>query len=168
MTFKLRRLDDAVELVEESAARGVSRRSLLSRAVRAVPLAFAGVAVGSMGRLTDVMASNCPGCTYTNHNNCGQTCYAPNYCPSGYKLCCNNSGCGGLCPHPPSSGCQWIGCSGLGKCGQGFRVCTDCIPTSGGCSRACTCYSNVICTDCCTREDVHAEQLRIALLRSRN
>lgn len=158
-------IDRHVNLLAESIARGINRRRLFKVGAKGV---FATVAGLTLGQLADVKKAFAATCTCDDNwtkgiscNNLGYTCPANGAnCPSGCSLCANGD-CSNNCPWQYG---QWTSCSGLGSCGTGFQVCTDC--KCPDCNHWCTCLSScVCCTPCCrTPQEVAAELERISSL----
>jgi hypothetical protein len=148
--------DGAVGSLAERTARGLTRR----QAVRTMVIGGAsGIGALSIG----VEPAWADACT----NNCGPTKRCSgcpgNGCPGGYSLCkgCSTCNCFNSqhyrCEWPSGS---WMACSGLGRCRGGYEICYDCIG-SGGCHNWCTCLSECLCCNCCTPDEVKAEQQAI-------
>lgn len=151
-------LDRQLGQVVESAARVLDRRKFLSRTIKGIFAAVAGITVGEFINIQSAAAACNPTCNWVNGNHCSG-CPFYGGCPSTYNVCTQSSGCGGnLCPYPNG---QWTvsGCDHVGKCFMGFYLCTDCM--IGDCTGLCTCLSGCICCSCCTPADVEAEMRRL-------
>lgn len=155
--------DKRVSVLSESLARVFNRRKVASNTVKGL---FATIAAATLGQFIGVGKASasctctCDDCWTTGHscNYYGYPCPS-HYCPSGCTTCTSSDWCGGWCDY--STG-KWVSCSGLGVCGQGYRVCRDC--KCPNCSLKCTCLSAITCYYCCTPADVKAEAERIAAL----
>jgi len=153
--------DKHVSILSESLARMLSRRKMVGSTIKGV---FATVAAATAGQLTNV------GEAFASHHctcddnwtvgkpcaNLGHTCPHHSGCPQGCVVCHSND-CGGWCNW--STG-KWVSCHGLGTCGKGYKICTDCKCLH--CSHKCTCLSQCICCSCCTSADVRNEMERLA------
>jgi hypothetical protein len=163
MTMDLHQFDEEIDAKLSAAssalARHLNRRQMLSRVVKA---SAAGVAGLAMGTLTGVSAEaavhtyHCGNWFGTGCRGCSPHCGGcPNFgCPHGCSQC--HAGNCSVCEY--SSG-SWVAQSGLGRYGNGFRLCYDC--NCGSC-RVCTCLSAVICGQCATAEDVRDATLQVA------
>jgi hypothetical protein len=154
----------------ESVARSISRRQIMTRTVKGVIVTVAGTALGTLVNMKAAFAVSCTCDWYggsgnancPSHPGCGGA-----GCPSGCTPCtgdhskgiynCNNGyySCGWI------SG-SWVSCTGLGICGNGSRICTDC--KCPDCSYVCTCLSQCTCCNCCTPQDVEQEMKRLKAL----
>ena len=148
------RLDARIGGAAERAARRLSRRDALRGAV---VNGTAGLAALSLGHRPALRAAEVCQCGPTRR--CSSCPGAG--CPPGYHLCkgslsstCFNTQ-GYRCEWPSGT---WIACMNMGH-GYGYRVCYDCIGTSG-CRDWCTCQSQCLCCECQTMADLKAEQHR--------
>jgi len=148
------RLDESAGVAGETIARHIGRRDVLRRAVRGAATVIAGVTVGSMIDAKSAFAVSCskPDCGPTARCSSG-VLPAGQYCPSG-RIPCKSSQC---------SNCEWatgnwVACTGTGRCGLGYWLCSDCRTTSS-CSY-CTQLSGTYCSGCCSSEEVKAEMKR--------
>lgn len=158
----LEEFDKQVSVFTESLARRLARRKMLGTAVKGAVAAIAAATIGQFTNLRQAFAVSCT-CddNWTNGvpcDNIGHSCPSSG-CPSGCSVCCCND-CNGWCNYPSGS---WTSCSGLGKCGNGYKICTDC-KCGNPCTKQnrCTCLSQCICCNCCTKADVQAEMRRLA------
>lgn len=152
--------DKRVSVLSESFARMLSRRRVAGMTVKGL---FATVAGATLGQVTGGAANascycTCDDCWTVGHHcdHIGFPC-PPHNCPTGC-VTCHSGDCGGWCNW--QSG-KWVACSGLGKCGKGYRYCRDC--KCPHCSHKCTCRSAITCENCCTAQDVRNEMERLAL-----
>ncbi len=154
-------LDKHISIVTESVARALSRRTVLARATKGLVATIAGVTLGELMNVREAFAVSC-NCHPANGTYCSN---CPNGvgCPSGCSACTGTDYCGGWCTWDHG---WWLSCSGLGSCGNGYRICTDCkCPNCGSNNTSvCTCLSAIICQNCCTREQVAAEARRLAAM----
>jgi hypothetical protein len=146
-------IDTHIGTIAERVVRRMSRRDALRRAVVG---GTAGIAALALGQLPAEAAT----CTCGPTRRCAR---CPGIgCPSGYHLCKGSftSNCfnkqGFRCEWPSGT---WIACMNVGR-GYGYKVCYDCI-NSSGCQDWCTCLSECICCHCETVRDLRAEQQRI-------
>ena len=149
----LEELDEHLSMLSESLARRLNRRKALVNTAKGLFAAVTGIALGQLTSITNAFAVSCT-CT---GNICTCDGGTGTSCPSGCTTCTSSSGCGSYCDH--SNG-YWVSCSGLGKCGNGYKICIDC--KCGSCSNLCTCLSACICCGCCNPKDVEAEMRRVA------
>lgn len=159
----LEEFDKQVSVFAESLARRLARRKMLGAAVKG---AVATIAAATIGQFTNIGQAFAVSCTCDDNwttgvpcDSIGYHCSPSSYCPSGCAVCCCND-CGGWCNYPSGS---WVSCQGLGTCGNGYKICTDC-KCAGSCNHKCTCLSQCICCSCCKKEDVQAEMRRLATL----
>lgn len=144
-----REVDARIGRMTEKAVRVVSRRAALRTAILTGAAAAGAVALGQRPAFAAV---RCP-------ERCGPSPLCSHGCPAlgcprHHRLCKHPPySCGGLCVWSTGT---WVHCTGYGKCGQGFTLCQDCKP-SHSCD-ICICVSGVVCKDCCTAADVHAER----------
>ncbi|WP_157254433.1 hypothetical protein [Nonomuraea typhae] len=139
----------------DQLARQVSRREGLKRALAGATTLIAGVAVGQFaGAKSAAAAVDCP-CAPPRGVYCSGC--PTNGCPSGHVICKTSHGCD---PCIYSDG-YWVSCTGLGSCGGGFRLCYDCKKSSGTCSTTCGCRTGILCSGCCTADEVKAEMARV-------
>jgi hypothetical protein len=160
-------IDNIIGQLAESSARLLDRRQLLSRTAKGIVATIAGIALGQIIGVGEALAAcTCNWAGGGSNANCPHWSYPCPIggagCPSGCSVCTTSSGCGTICNY--SNG-QWLSCNGLGSCGTGFRMCTDCACPN--CSYICTCLSNCICcTPCCHSADqIRAEVKRLAALQ---
>lgn len=151
--------DKKISVLSESIARGLNRRQLLSRAAKGMAATAAGLALSQLTNLKSAFAVTCTCSWYggSGNANCPQAGGCPGgHCPSSCSTCASPT-CG--CPWQYG---EWVSCSGLGRCGTGFEVCTDCH--CNGCNYLCTCLSQCICcSPCCqTPQEITAEMQRWA------
>jgi hypothetical protein len=160
------RVDQQVSVVSEEFARKLSRRQVLLHTAKGMVAGMAAISVGSLTGFKNAFAATSisgPGCCYINPGHpCSKTgtdCLGHGFgtcpnagCPSGCTVCYSSqcSECGWT---SSTNGC-WVGYSGYCNCGFGYKTCCDCKCT--GCSRSCTCLSQVICCGCCSEADVRA------------
>ena len=158
--------DKNVSILAESLARKLNRRKMVSTTVKGV---FTAIAAATIGQVINVRQAFAATCTCDSNWTTGSPCDNIGYpcphpgpgCPSNCKACGNND-CGGWCKYSTNG---WVSCSGLGNCGNGYRMCVDC-KCAGTCSKKCTCLSDCICCGCCTPDDVRTEMQRLAALSS--
>lgn len=146
--------DELVSRVTERNARTLTRSSFLVRAARGATVATAAIAAGNLFGVKKAFADDCS-CTYpfgAECPNCNGT-----RCPDPYGPCTSLSGCAG-CPHDNGN---WVTCTGLGVCGNGYVICWDCYTGSCGSGNVCGCGGTCVCCNCCSPQDVAAEQARI-------
>jgi hypothetical protein len=160
------KFDRQISYLTESIARGISRRQVLTRTVKGVIATAAGTALGIFVNMKEAFAVTCTCDWYGGSGNAGcpnhPSCPGNGGCPSGCSPCtsyngqltCNNGtyACG-------YSNGTWVSCTGLGYCGNGSRICTDC--KCPDCSYVCTCLSACFCCNCCTPQDVEKEMQRL-------
>ena len=159
----LEEFDKRISILSESLARALNRRKIVGNTVKGL---FATVAGATLGRLTSpgeasaACACTCDDCWTNGHpcNHYGYPCPS-HYCPGGCTTCTRHNWCGGWCSY--SSG-KWVSCSGLGVCGQGYRICRDC--KCPNCRVKCSCRSAITCYSCCSAADIRNEAERIAAL----
>lgn len=157
----LENFDKNVSIFTESLARALSRRKMMGTTVKGI---FATVAAATLGQFTNVGDAFAVTCTCDEGWTTGSPCTSigfpcpPHGCPSGCVTCYTGD-CGGWCIYNTG---KWVSCSGLGKCGKGYKVCRDC--KCPDCNHKCTCLSATICRYCCTAQDVKAEVQRLAAL----
>lgn len=184
----LEELDQNISILMESTARVLKRRRFLGGMMKGVVAATAGLALGTFENIRSAFATTCPpkGCSgcQTSCDCCyigGDTnANCPKYsnactfsgCPMNCSACTSTDSCGGLCIYSNGS---WCACNCLGKCGNGWKICTDCkCSCSNNCNGKCngvsyylcTCMSGIICSNCCNPKDVEAEMRRIAAVLS--
>ncbi len=150
--------DKQVSDWSESIVRTTSRRRFLYKTVKGAFVTIAGLTLGNFVNLSTAFANGC---------DCNSTCSGSGtgtfhqYCPSNCVTCVKTDGCfvhtTNLCPWDDGT---WIGCSGFGQCGLGYRTCRDCRCTT--CSNTCIILSDIICSGCCHPKDVEAEMRRLA------
>jgi hypothetical protein len=155
-------LDRTVNILSESAARTLTRRRVLRTAVKGLVAATAGLALTLGPDLREAFAQTCT-CNWiggSSNADCPKVGYcSDDSCPSGCSLCTSGGGC---CEYPSGS---WVSCTGLGRCGAGYRLCIDCkCSTCSG--YLCTCLTDFYCCNCCTPSEVEAEMQRIAARRA--
>lgn len=163
----LEKLDNQINIFAEAVARNLSRRCFLSSAVKATVAATAALTLGIFSEVKSAFAidwstcnpqCNCNWAGGSGNANCPQRGGCPNTgCPSGCSVCTSSSGCGTICNYSDGA---WCACNGLGRCGNGYKLCLDC--KCNGCSYICTCRSGIICGNCCTHKDVEEEMRRLA------
>ncbi len=158
--------DNNLSILTESMARALNRRKFFTGAIKGVIATVAGVAGGTLVNVREAFAITCTCSWANNHVNCSEHGGCTNNgwdCPSGCSLCTTSSGCGTICKYQNG---LWTSCTGLGPCGTGFRICTDC--NCNGCSYICTCLSScACCSPCChSPTDVAAEMRRLRGQRS--
>lgn len=135
--------DRQVQGLMARTARGVNRRSFLSRAAGGTAGAVAAVVIGPVSGRDNALAHS----GYPCYPPCGRYCsgcYSNADCPSGYTTCTNASQSGSLsscCPY--SSGYWYSGPSG----GDQHR-CRDCKTlygpwTCNNCAGICGCRSTI-------------------------
>jgi len=176
MSGKLSNFDGDVSILTEQVTRRFTRRAVLRSVLKGSVATVAAMSIGNLTGIRNVFATTCT-CSYINHcTNFGYTCPS-NYpfCPSQCTVCtsdgqCCSFKCGSSycchCDYTKAQGGQWLACTGLGNCRNGYAVCTDCY--CGSCSKACTCLSGCQCCDCCTPEDVFREHQRLVLNATAN
>ena len=154
------KFDRQIGVLTESLARKLDRREMIATSVKGL---FATVTATALVQLTDLGNAFAKSCSCgANPVPCteqGRICPATPGCPSNCVICVPTD-CNGLCTTHATG--QWVACSGLGKHGNGYKVCTDC--TCGGClsSQKCTCLSQCVCCHCSTSQDVKREMQRLA------
>jgi hypothetical protein len=136
---------------------------MLTNSVKGVAIALAGATLGTFINFKDAFAAGCYCNWYggVSNANCPKKggC-PPNGCPSNCSPCTSSDVCNNgvnYCNYPNG---HWTSCSGLGTCGNGYRICLDC--KCPNCSYVCTCLSTCICCSCCTPLDVENEMRRLA------
>lgn len=145
----------------EVAARRLSRRQVLSNALKGAVVAVAGLTLGELpsAAFSDATAETV--CGYPNGRSCNDLGYN---CPTG-----PGGGCPPACsvcrkpdcsPHCTYADGNWIA-GNCGRCGMGFFICFDC--KCKHCAGVCGCQSVCQCTGCCSPADVQRE---IALIKS--
>lgn len=152
--------DKQLSVMAESVARAINRRRFIAGTAKGVFAALAGGALAQLVNVREAFAS-CPYCHWIQGKSCvsqpyGGSCPYFGGCPSGCTVCTQTDYCSDWCIYPNG---QWVNCSGLGQCGEGYKVCTDC--KCPDCSQLCTCLSGTICSGCCTPADVAAEAQRL-------
>lgn len=169
MLDMLKGADQRVSIWTEELARRLSRRQLLFKGITGFAATTAAVTLGTLTNVIPVSAAcTCNwigGLGNANCPNVGGCTPSVSVCPSGCNICtCSACGCN-PCGNPatcfcPWTGGQWVSCSNLGTCGNGYELCTDCMCTT--CSNyKCTCRSNCICCGCCSPKDVVAEMHKL-------
>lgn len=156
----LEEFDKRVSVWSESFARMLNRRKMAGMAVKGI---FASVAAATLGQIVGVGEAQaschctCDDCWTTGHHcdHIGHPC-PPHNCPTNCVIC-HSGDCGGWCNYKTG---KWVSCSGLGTCGKGYRICTDCKCLH--CNHKCTCRSAIICANCCTAADVKNEMEQLA------
>jgi hypothetical protein len=158
------KLDKRTSILAEGIARSLSRRQVLVTTVKGTVATVAAATLGILVDLKTAFAITCDchwydgivGCP--NYGACNSG--GPGACPSGCSYCTSADVCrdskGYYCGY--SDG-WWVSCTGFGQCGNGYKICSDCKCTT--CSYVCTCLSNVICSGCCTPQQVEAEMRRL-------
>lgn len=145
-------IDSRVGRGTERLSRSINRRGALRAAVLTGATTMGAIALGQRPAFATV---TCPSKCGPSPL-CSATCPGVG-CPSGYSLCKNPpTSCNGYCEWSTGS---WVHCQGYGTCGNGYTLCQDCKPTNS--CNICICVSQVICGQCCTPQQVHAEQKRI-------
>jgi hypothetical protein len=158
----LEEFDKHVSILSESLARMLTRRKMAGTTVKGLFTTVAAATLGQLPNLGEVHASchcTCDDCWTTGYpcDHIGYPC-PPHYCPSGCVTCYIGD-CGGWCTYTSGT---WVSCSGLGKCGRGYRICRDC--KCPHCSHKCSCLSAIVCENCCTAQDVRSEMARLAAM----
>lgn len=164
-------VDQTVFTMSESVARTFGRRKFIIKTIKGVFATAAGLSLGQFIDIKDALAITCT-CTWlggASNANCPSKGGCNNgLCPSGCSNCVTSDHCfkNGIdqCPYGTAT---WVSCSGLGTCGNGYRICRDCkCNTCSG--YTCTCLSACNCCSCCRPEDVEAEMRRMAAQYSNN
>lgn len=136
----------------ERLARRVSRRDALRTAVITGATTVGALALGQRPAFATVRCG--PACGPSPR--CSSGCPLTSGCPSGRVLCTKKAGFRCTCEWATGS---WVYCSGYGRCGQGFTLCQDCIPTHS--CGICICLSGILCGQCCSPTDVVEEIRRL-------
>jgi hypothetical protein len=161
--------DKQVSILSESIVRSLSRRRMLGTAVKGTIVTLAGASLGIFTGLRNAFAAGCTCNWYGggSNANCPSWPNACNIggvvCPSGCSPCTSSDVCKES--HSPFSYCNypnasWTSCTGLGTCGNGYKICVDC--KCPNCSYVCTCLSVCYCCNCCNPKDVEIEMRRLA------
>jgi hypothetical protein len=157
----LKDIDESVSQLLESLARFNERRRFVKNTVKGVFAILTGLSVAQFTGLKEAFAASCTCSWLFGQVNCPGTSGCPPIggCPSAYSVCTSSNDPNHLCPYYSGS---WISCSGLGTCGQGFRICTDCFHLSLCGGDYCTCQSGILCGYCCSKQAVEEEMHRVA------
>ena len=142
--------DKQVSVWTESVIRSTQRRKFFSKGIKGVAAIISGATLGSLASTKGAFAAANVTCTCDWAQ--GRQCASTSGCPSGCSVCTKTDWCSGWCDYPGGS---WVSCSGLGHCGYGYRTCLDC--KCSGCNNLCTVLSDVICSGCCSPQDIEAE-----------
>jgi hypothetical protein len=199
-TTRGEKLDSRVAITAERMLRRLSRREVLRAGVVGGVAGLAALSLGQRPAFAATchnprnQVTKCSHCASSGRDAlcCGPTRRCSHYgktcrpfgCPRGYILCKQTGPCG----TPPLRGgvggghmnrdhkwCEWcdghwVACNGLGRFGNGYFICYDCVASSraSSCENWCTCLSECVCCNCMTGQDVRAEQQRIQGLMATN